>query len=58
MDLSANDFKITSIPIPFGSPVEIPTIGLDFFNMPLLILCIFGPVNIQLYVHRHNRNNR
>jgi hypothetical protein len=31
MRLSKNVFKMTSMPIPFKSPIDIPTIILDFY---------------------------
>ena len=49
----SNDFKITSIPIPFGSPVDIPIIGLKKFDISLYIMCIFEQINIRLYVYRY-----
>ena len=49
----SNDFKITSIPIPFGSPVDIPKIGLKKFDISLYIMCIFEQINIRLYVYRY-----
>ena len=49
----SSDFKITSIPIPFGSPVDIPKTGLKKFDISLYIMCIFEQINIRLYVYRY-----
>ena len=45
--MSLKDFKMTSIPIPFGSPQETPTIGKVSFFMSFVLLLLLILSNLK-----------
>jgi riboflavin synthase len=54
MRVSSNAFKTTSLPIPFKSPIEIPTIIFSAFfhnDIPLFIIlkCKFSKIKQEMF---------